>query len=77
MSIMLDEQQLVAPLAGVEAGQASEEALTALLKHVASELAEEYVQLMEAAAGEGCTRIPAPRVRQNSHESGDLRPLQL
>jgi hypothetical protein len=54
-------------------------AVTALLDHIAEDLAREYVRLMEHAADANShDGLPSPDDDQEaSHASRDLRPLQL
>jgi hypothetical protein len=54
-------------------------AVTALLDHIAEDLAREYVRLMERAADAGShERLPsADGDQEATHASRDLRPLQL
>jgi len=54
-------------------------AVTALLDHIAEDLAREYVRLMEhAATASSHERLPSSDDDQEaSHASRDLRPLQL
>ena len=54
-------------------------AVTALLDHIAEDLAREYVRLMEGAAkAEGPERLPSPDEDQEARDvSRDLRQVQL
>jgi hypothetical protein len=54
-------------------------AVTALLDHIAEDLAREYVRLMEGAAkADGPERLPCPDEDQEARDaSRDLRQVQL
>lgn len=54
-------------------------AVTALLDHIAEDLAREYAHLMESAAQhDNIERLPSPDANQEARDAGsDLRQVQL